>query len=136
MAAQTTIDFPALARMCAGHSGVRLVAMFGSVARGTPRPDSDTDVAILGGAFWDQLGLGSDLGALLGREAHVVDLLAASDWLRFQVARDGVLVHEASPGAWTEFKARAMVRYWDLAPIIALCSAGVKRRLLQEAKRG
>jgi len=136
MAAQTTLNLPALARVCAGHPGVRLVAMFGSVARGTSRPDSDTDIAVLGGAFWNQLGLGSDLGALLGREAHVVDLQAASDWLRFHVARDGVLLYEALPGAWAEFKAQAMVIYWELAPIIALCSAGVKRRLLREAKHG
>jgi hypothetical protein len=94
------------------------------------------DVAVLGGGFWDQLGLGSDVGGLLGREPHVVDLQTASDWLRFQVARDGVLVYEALPGAWAEFKARAMVLYWDLAPTIALCAAGVKQRFLREARHG
>jgi hypothetical protein len=66
----------------------------------------------------------------------VVDLHTASDWLRFQVARDGVLVCEASSGAWADFKARAMVVYWDLAPTIALCAAGVKQRLLREARHG
>jgi predicted nucleotidyltransferase len=136
MAAQTTIDVPALARACAGHAGVRLVALFGSVAREAARADSDVDVAVLGGEFWDQCGLGSDLGGLLGREPHVVDLQTASDWLRFQVARDGILVFEASSGAWADFKARAMVAYWDLAPTIALCAAGVKQRLLREARHG
>jgi len=136
MAAYTTFDVTALARVCAGHAGVRLVALFGSVAREAARADSDVDVAVLGGGFWDQLGLGSDVGGLLGREPHVVDLQTASDWLRFQVARDGVLVYEALPGAWAEFKARAMVLYWDLAPTIALCAAGVKQRFLREARHG
>jgi predicted nucleotidyltransferase len=136
MAALTTLDVPALAQVCAGHVGVRLVALFGSVARGGARVDSDLDVAVLGGEFWDQLGLGNALATLLGREPHVVDVSAVSDWLRFQVARDGVLVYEASPGSWTEFKARAMVLYWDLAPTIALCAAGVERRLLREARHG
>ena len=136
MAAQSTLDVPALARICAGHSGVRLVVLFGSVARGGARADSDVDVAVLGGEFWDQLGLGSEVATLLGREPHLVDLSAASDWLRFQVVRDGVLAYEAAPGLWTQFKAQAMVLYWDLAPTIALCAAGVKRRLLQEARNG
>jgi predicted nucleotidyltransferase len=136
MAAQTTLDVPALARICAGYSGVHLVVLFGSVARGEARPGSDVDVAVLGGEFWDQLGLGNALATLLGREPHVVDLKAASDWLRFQVTRDGLLVYEKSPWEWAEWRARAMVLYWDLAPIIALCAAGVESRLLKEARRG
>jgi predicted nucleotidyltransferase len=136
MTVQTTMDVPALARICTGHPGVRLVVLFGSVARGWARADSDVDLAVLGGEFWDQLGLGNALATLLGREPHVVDLSAVSDWLRFQIARDGILVYEGSPGEWAEFKARAMVLYWDLAPTIALCAAGVKRRLLQEAHDG
>ncbi len=136
MAAQTSIDVAALARICAGHSGIRLVVLFGSVARGGARADSDVDVAVLGGEFWDQLDLGNEMAALLAREPHVVEMGGISDWLRFQIAHDGVLVYEAAPGLWTRFKAQAMVLYWDLAPTIALCSAGVKRRLVREARHG
>jgi predicted nucleotidyltransferase len=136
MAAQATLDVTALARVCSGRAGIRLVVLFGSVARSAARADSDADLAILGGGFWDQLGLAADVADLLGREPHGVDLQTASDWLKFQVARDGVLVYEAGPGTWVEFKAQAMVRYWDLAPTIALCAAGVKQRLLREAKHG
>ncbi|MCG8555316.1 MAG: nucleotidyltransferase domain-containing protein [Proteobacteria bacterium] len=32
--------------------GVELIVVFGSVARDRPRPDSDLDVAVLGGGFW------------------------------------------------------------------------------------
>ena len=59
---------------------------------------------------------------------------SASDWLRFHVARDGVLLFKRTPGAWTEFKAGAMLRYWEVAPIIALTAEGVRRRLKREAE--
>jgi predicted nucleotidyltransferase len=129
------IDVRELAHACAGHPGVRLVVLFGSVVTGKARADSDADVAILGGEFWEQLEMGSRLGKLLGREPHVVDLHTASDRLRFEVARGGLLVFESPPGEWTEFKASAMVRYWDLAPIIAICAAGVEKRLRSEARQ-
>lgn len=88
------------------------------------------------GASFGISSIGNEMAALLGRDPHVVEIHATSDWLRFQIAHDGVLVYEATPGLWTQFKARAMVLYWDLAPTIALCAAGVKRRLLREAHHG
>jgi predicted nucleotidyltransferase len=115
--------------------GVTLVVVFGSVPAGRARPDSDVDIGVLGGGFWDQLGLGSELGRRLGREPHVVDLATASDWLRFEVARGGILVFEKEAGTWPAFQAQAAVRYFDLAPMIALCADGVRRRLQREAGR-
>lgn len=133
VARQPNINLSALARACAGYQDVCLVALFGSVATATARADSDVDVGVLGGGFWDQLGVGGEAGKVLGREPHVVDIETASDWLRFQVARDGVLVYERGAGVWIEFKASAMVRYWDLSPTIARCAAGVRERLVREA---
>jgi uncharacterized protein len=130
------IDVAALARLCLGKADIRLVVLFGSVASGKPRPDSDADIGILGGTLYEQQVLGAQLGATLGREAHVVDLATASEWLSFQVARDGILVHQAEPDAWALFKARAMLEYWDLAPTIGLCAAGVRARLEREARHG
>ena len=112
---------------------VRLVAIFGSVVRGTARPESDVDVAVLGGSFWDQLAIGSEVSRYLRREPHVVDLAAASDWLRFEVARGGVAIFERSPGTWAQFQAQAALHHFDLAPLIELCASGVRRRLLREA---
>lgn len=130
---QTALD--ALARLCVDQTAIRLVVIFGSVAKGTARPDSDVDVAMSGGGFYDQLTLGAEMDTTLGREVHVVDLADAPAWLRFNVARDGVLVHQATPDEWALFKARAMLDFWDLAPTIALCAAGVRARLEREAVR-
>jgi uncharacterized protein len=131
---RVAIDHDELARDCAKYPGVELVVAFGSVARGQARPDSDVDVGVWGGGFWGQLAIGTDIGRRIDKEPHVVDLAVASEWLRFQIARDGFLLYEGKPGAWNEFKAQAMLRYWDVAPIIALTAAGVRRRLLREAE--
>lgn len=136
MSERHELDVAALARFCLGKADVRLLVIFGSVALGRARGDSDVDVGILGGAFCEQQAIGADIGGQLGREAHVVDLAAASDWLRFQVARDGVLIFQAEPDGWALFKARAMLDYWDLAPTISLCAAGVRERLEREAQHG
>lgn len=116
------------------NHGLRLVVLFGSVATGKARPDSDADIAILGGDSWKALELGSALAALLGREPHVVDLATASDALRFEVARHGVLLFQAEPFAWPEFQARAALMYFDLKPIIERCTEGVRARLRAEAR--
>ncbi len=122
-----------LARMAAKAPGVRLVLLFGSAARGQARPGSDADIGVLGGEFWAQMQLGGELSMGLRREPHVVDLAEASDWLRFEAARDGILIYESEPRLWSEFKATAMLRYFDLAPIISICAEGVRRRLIAEA---
>lgn len=108
---------------------VRLVVLFGSTVRGTARPDSDVDIGVLGGSFWEQLGVGSDLARVYGREPHVVDLATCSDWLRFEVARGGALLFEREPGLWSSFQAQAAMCYFDLAPIVARCAEAVRERL-------
>ncbi len=115
---------------------VRLVVLFGSVARGNARPDSDADIGILGGGFWPQLELGSRIAALLQREAHVVDLAAAGELLRFEVARDGACIFERENDVWLRFRAEAMIAYWDFEPIMRICAEGARRRLMKEAGLG
>lgn len=130
----TPLDPVEIARRVAARPGIRLVIVFGSVARSTARPDSDVDIGILGGGFWDQLAVGGEIAAAYGREPHVVDLGAASDWLRFEAARHGQLLFAATPDAWPRFQAESALRYFDLAPIIARCAAGVRARLRREAE--
>lgn len=127
---------PALRAIAAGAAGARLVVLFGSVARGGASADSDVDVGISGLAFWEGLRLGHALGAALGREAHVVELDTASELLRAEVARDGLPLHEGEPDAWALFRADAIVRWLDLAPLVALCAEGARQRLMRESRRG
>jgi len=110
-----------------------LVVLFGSVAAGNARSWSDVDLGVAGVSLLRGGEIGAALAAVSGREPHVVDLDAASDHLRFEVARTGVLLHEARAGAWARFQAEAALRWFDLAPIVALCRRGVERRLLRGA---
>ncbi len=126
-------EIAAMARAC---PEVRLVVLFGSLARGQARANSDMDLGVLGGGFWETLDLGGRIADKLHREPHVVDLGSGSDLLRFEVARHGVPLYESEPSAWARFQAEAAIRYWDMAPWIKLCADGVRRRLLAEAKRG
>jgi predicted nucleotidyltransferase len=128
-------DLAALTSLAASYPSVELVVVFGSQVTGTARPDSDVDVGVLGGGFWHQLAVGTTVGKQLNKEPHVVDLGTAGEWLRFQVARDGVLLYQRTSDAWVEFKAKAMIAYWDVAPLIALTTEGVRRQLRLEAER-
>ena len=104
--------------------------LFGSVARGQEVPWSDVDIGVVGLDFWPALKLGAAVASELRREPHVVDLERASDWLRFRVANEGVLLWESDPGVWACFRASAALRYFDLQPILLRCADGARRRLL------
>lgn len=121
------LELDALREAASPFADAQLVVVFGSVARTQTRADSDADVGVLGASFWRGLLLGEAIGAVLGREAHAVELERASDWLSYEVARDGVLLHEAQPGTWARFRAEAALRYFDLRPVIELCVAGARR---------
>jgi predicted nucleotidyltransferase len=130
------IDLPLLTRIAGRHASARLVVLFGSVARGTPLPWSDADFGVLGGTWIERLKLGAELGRALGREAHVVDLERAPEALRQEIARHGLLLREAAPGTWADYRAESFVRWFDVAPLRRLCAEGVRRRLRQAVRHG
>jgi predicted nucleotidyltransferase len=69
------------------------VRVFGSVARGEARPDSDVDFLVRfheGASLFDMVGLWQDLQDLLGRSVDVVDEDGMKARLRPQVLRDAV----------------------------------------------
>lgn len=125
-----------LAAIAERHPSARLVVLFGSVARGTPFRWSDADIGVLGGGLWERLRLGAEMGRALGREAHVVDLERAPEALRHEIAKYGILVREAEPGAWTAYCAESHLLWFDFAPMRRLCAEGVRRRVAREAGRG
>ncbi|MFO7651939.1 MAG: nucleotidyltransferase domain-containing protein [bacterium] len=74
------------------HShGARRVRVFGSVARGDDRDDSDVDVLVdlePGRDLLDIVAIKQDLEALLGRRVDVVTERALSPYLRSEVLRE------------------------------------------------
>ena len=71
-------------RLAAQH-GARNVRLFGSVARGEARPDSDIDVLVEfepGRTLLDRIGLMQDLEDLLGRKVDVVTEKALHQTIR------------------------------------------------------
>ncbi len=93
---------------------VALVVLFGSVARGRPRRESDVDVAVLSDGAADLDALYLLLAPRLAASAlDVVDLRRAGSTLAFQVARHGRPLYERDPGAFRSFQALASRRYCD-----------------------
>ena len=103
--------------------GATAVYLFGSVARGEARLDSDVDVAVLfetaPPATLDapQFALEGDLERLLGHRVQVVALNRAPADLVHRVLRDGRLVLDADRPARLRFEVRKRNEYFDLAPI-------------------
>ncbi len=77
----------------AGEHGARNVRLFGSIARGEARPDSDIDVLVefeTGRTLLDRIGMIQDLEDLLGRKVDVVTEKALHHLIRQQVIQQAV----------------------------------------------
>ncbi len=75
----------------AEQHGAHNVRVFGSVARGEARPDSDVDLLVemeAGRSLLDLGGLLMDLQALLGREVDVVTDKGLRDRIRTRVLQE------------------------------------------------
>jgi predicted nucleotidyltransferase len=112
------------AHFATGPPRAAAVWLFGSVARGTARPDSDVDVAVLLGRRPEKtldaqpFDLQAELSRVLGREVDVVVLDDAPPDLAHRVLRDGRLVFEADPSARIAFQVRSRNEYFDLLPVL------------------
>ncbi|MGA2881716.1 MAG: nucleotidyltransferase family protein [Bryobacteraceae bacterium] len=81
-------------RIAAQH-GARNIRVFGSVARGEARPDSDVDFLIDVDpvtSSWFPAGLVQDLESLLGRRVEVVTERGLNHLIREDVLREAVPV--------------------------------------------
>ncbi len=114
--------------------GIDLCVLFGSHATGCARPGSDVDVALL---------LSDDSPAAMRHaeihfqralhgKADVTFLNVAAPQLRFEIARSGALVFERQAGIWVRERARAMVDWWDWAPIARRIHAAAIGRLREQ----
>jgi predicted nucleotidyltransferase len=93
---------------------VQLVVLFGSVARGRARRDSDLDVAVRADEPADLDALYVLLAPrLASSRVDLVDLRRAGPLLAFQVAQRGQVLYERDPGAFRTFQSLASRRYVD-----------------------
>ncbi len=80
-------------RKIAAQHGARNVRVFGSVARGDARPDSDVDFLIdvePVTSSWFPAGLVQDLESLLGRRVEVVTERGLNHLIRDEILREAV----------------------------------------------
>lgn len=82
--------------------GVKRIALFGSVARGTASPKSDIDILVdfeeprrkpLGLFKWGELE--DELGKRLGRKVDLVSNVALNKYIRPYVEKEMVIIYDA-----------------------------------------
>ena len=122
-------DFPvlqdAVAKCVSRQREIQAAYIFGSVATGRTRRDSDIDIAVLVSdrvrpslMLKYRLHLIADLGSALHRsDVDVVILNQASPLLAHRVLSKGKLVFERSASARVRFQVRTAARYSDLIPM-------------------
>lgn len=92
----------------------KVVYVFGSVAAGRDRPDSDVDLGVLPGRRCDPyevFQLGQQLAARLRREVDLVDLSQASAVLRARVVTTGRRLATQDERRAAEFEMYALSDY-------------------------
>ena len=110
--------------------GLALLVLFGSRARGEDSTRSDWDFGYLADPGMDPAALVAALAEAVGSERiDLVDLARASGLLRFRAARDGVLIHEATPGHFDRFRFTAARFWFDAEPLLRAGYDAVLERL-------
>ncbi len=114
---------------------VRLAVLFGSAVKGTLTRTSDFDVGV---RLQDDASLAELAVALeraAGRQVDVISLATAPPLLRMEIARHGVVLVEREPHSWANFRAHAMIDWWDWAPTARRMHTVMAARLRDEARR-
>jgi predicted nucleotidyltransferase len=127
MAGETLVEAlrSSLEELGTGIAGCEILAawLFGSQARGTARPDSDVDVAVLLGTVPEgryppvEVELGVELTRRLGREVDVVVLNRASPELVHRALRDGELLVERDRAERVRFQVHQRALFFDMQPV-------------------
>lgn len=135
--APTVRNLAAIRRVLRGDSGIQFALVFGSVARGTARPESDLDVAILttdrrDASDRDLLDLAAAISSLAGREAQFALLRGASLELRFAVASEGQLLWARDRREVQRFRAHAFIEHADMEPMASMVRRAFFARVAAE----
>jgi predicted nucleotidyltransferase len=122
------VDAAGAKQIIASYYGARpnvaAVYLFGSVARGTARVDSDADIGVLydtppsARLMAQPFGDEAALAERLARPAQVVVMNHAPPDLVHRILRDGILVLEPNKSRRVAFEVQARNQYFDLLPIL------------------
>lgn len=88
-------ELSAIRKVLDEQPSVRLAYVFGSLAKGSARPDSDADVAVLGSSPLDaatRVALIDALALTTGRAIDLVDLHIAGEPLLGEILRGGIRI--------------------------------------------
>jgi predicted nucleotidyltransferase len=106
----------AVARLCHKY-GIQLLVLFGSQTTGRATDRSDVDIAYLTAPRRrpDFLNVFSDLAPALGYgNLDLAWLNKCGPFLRWNVARDGLLLFGKSEAAWAQFRDHAFKEWQDV----------------------
>lgn len=112
----------------AEQEGIAAAWLFGSVARGTARPDSDVDIGVLYredpprtlAGIGKVYNLEQELTEVTDLPIQVVNLNDASVDLIIRVLRDGKLLVGHDSLQRVDFEVRSRNEFWDLEPYLRL----------------
>ena len=117
-------------RVLRAERGVRVAVLYGSVATGYMRPDSDVDVAVLLDSPMDagrKMAIISRLEAALSREVDLVDLSALTGTILKQILCKGRVLIK-TPAAFAALMSRMLYNQQDMMPYVT-------RTLLERQRR-
>ncbi|MGH8629613.1 MAG: type VII toxin-antitoxin system MntA family adenylyltransferase antitoxin [Burkholderiales bacterium] len=120
---------PALADVLSRHPQIRLAIVFGSIARGSARRDSDLDLAVLAShplSAEEKIQLIADLAAHTGRPVDLVDLRTVGEPLLGEILKQGQRLI-GSDADYAELLRRHIFDSEDFMPYV--------RRILAERRR-
>ena len=110
--------------------------LFGSIAKGTERPDSDVDVAAL---YTDEearasidanlLTVMGDFGLIAHRNVHLIDLARVDSALQRSIWSTGRLLFDRSGRILRDLKVASLLDYFDWEYARRVIDEGHRRRL-------
>lgn len=112
------------------NDDILLAFVFGSVAKGRERGESDVDIAVLFSnkpPFKRSFEIKDEISDILKKEIDIAVLNDASPILCMQVLKNGKIIFERKKGEYSKFFVNTSKLYYDLK----ICRAEVERKILK-----